>query len=287
MHNTLVVFYSRKGENYMPGGIQLLEKGHTAFAAEYIRDAIGAELLELETQQPYAENYRECCMQAMQEAKAKARPALKSYPADISQYDTIFVCFPCWCGTAPMCVFTFLERYDLTGKRIIDDPLAGQVIALQKGENTHGRGAAPAGETDKNGIILGNIRRIAFKSGASLGLGFLHGLHAAFPIIFRIGLLGFQLQKLRTDCVPDVFRRKGGVALFQKLNAAGHIIFALAGVKNYQSVMHGKPPLQAWDQSRPATWRRMALASRVLILPSLFTSETVRSSSASSTWPTI
>ena len=25
----------------------------------------------------------------------------------------------CWIGTAPMCVFTFLEHYDWTGKRIV------------------------------------------------------------------------------------------------------------------------------------------------------------------------
>lgn len=119
MANALVVYYSRKGENHMPGGIQVLEKGHTAIAAEFIRDAVNADLFEIETVSPYAENYRECCMQAVQEAKANARPEIQGYVADISGYDTIFVCFPCWCGTAPMCVFTFLEHYDLTGKKIV------------------------------------------------------------------------------------------------------------------------------------------------------------------------
>jgi flavodoxin len=119
MANTLVVFYSRKGENYMPGGIQVLEKGHTAYAAEFIGKAVGADIFQIDTIKPYAENYRECCMQAVEEAKANARPEIKGYLADVSQYDTIFVCFPCWCGTAPMCVFTFLERYDLTGKKIV------------------------------------------------------------------------------------------------------------------------------------------------------------------------
>lgn len=37
MVNVLVVYYSRKGENYMPGGVQVLEKGNTAYAAEFIR----------------------------------------------------------------------------------------------------------------------------------------------------------------------------------------------------------------------------------------------------------
>jgi flavodoxin len=119
MSKALVVFYSRKGENYMPGGIQVLEKGHTAYAAEFIQKALDADLFEIDTVKPYAENYRECCMQAVEETKTNARPEIKGYLADVSQYDTIFVCFPCWCGTAPMCVFTFLERYDLAGKKIV------------------------------------------------------------------------------------------------------------------------------------------------------------------------
>ena len=119
MSDILVVYYSRKGENYMPGGLQNLEKGHTERAAEYLRDALGADLFEIDTAAPYAAGYRECCAQAAAEAKTNARPEIRGYVNDISQYRTIFVCFPCWCGTAPMCVFTFLEHYDLTGKTIV------------------------------------------------------------------------------------------------------------------------------------------------------------------------
>ena len=118
MAGTLVVYYSRKGENHMPGGIQVLEKGNTEYAAEHIAKALGADIFEIDTVVPYAADYRACCGQAVAEMKANARPEIKGYVEDISVYDTIFVCFPCWCGTAPMCVFTFLEHYDLTGKRI-------------------------------------------------------------------------------------------------------------------------------------------------------------------------
>ena len=118
MKKALVVYYSRKGENHMPGGIQVLEKGNTEYAAEHIAKALGADLFEIDTVVPYAADYRACCGQAVAEAKAKARPEIKGYVEDMSQYDTIFVCFPCWCGTAPMCVFTFLEHYDFSGKKI-------------------------------------------------------------------------------------------------------------------------------------------------------------------------
>ena len=118
MTNTLVVYYSRKGENYMPGGIAVLEKGNTEYAAEHIANALGADLFEIDTITPYAENYRACCKQASDEKAANARPAIKGYVENMDRYDKIFVCFPCWCGTAPMCVFTFLEHYDLSGKVI-------------------------------------------------------------------------------------------------------------------------------------------------------------------------
>ncbi len=119
MKKTLVVFYSRKGENHMPGGLQVLEKGHTAYAAEYVAKAVDAYIFEIDTVKPYAANYRECCMEAVQEAKTRSRPEIKGFVDAIGDYDTVFVCFPCWCGTAPMCVFTFLEHYDWTGKKIV------------------------------------------------------------------------------------------------------------------------------------------------------------------------
>ena len=119
MAKNLVVFYSRKGENHMPGGIEVPPKGHTAYAAEFIQAALNADLFEIDTVKPYAEGYRACCMEAVEEFKTNARPEIKGFVEDISDYDTIFVCFPCWCGTAPMCVFTFLEHYDLSGKKIV------------------------------------------------------------------------------------------------------------------------------------------------------------------------
>ena len=104
MAKTLVVYYSRKGENHTPDGIRVLEKGNTQIAAEFISQALEADLFEIDTVKPYAENYRQCCMEAVAEMKSAARPEIKGYVEDISGYENVFVCFPCWCGTAPMCV---------------------------------------------------------------------------------------------------------------------------------------------------------------------------------------
>jgi flavodoxin len=118
MSKILTVFYSRKGENHFPDGMRVIEKGNTAWAAEHIQAAVGGDLFEIEPVKPYSDNYRECVGQSVQDVKANARPEIKAFVENMDEYDTIFVGFPCWCGTAPMCVFTFLEHYDLTGKKI-------------------------------------------------------------------------------------------------------------------------------------------------------------------------
>ncbi|MBR1872174.1 MAG: NAD(P)H-dependent oxidoreductase [Bacteroidales bacterium] len=38
---------------------------------------------------------------------------------NMDQYDTIILGYPCWWGTYPMCVATFLEGHDWTGKTVI------------------------------------------------------------------------------------------------------------------------------------------------------------------------
>ena len=48
-----------------------------------------------------------------------SRPAVVSKVEDIAQYDTVYVGFPIWWYTAPTIINTFLEQYDLSGKKIV------------------------------------------------------------------------------------------------------------------------------------------------------------------------
>ena len=118
MARTLVIYYSRKGENYVNGSIRRLEKGNTEIVAEYIRDAVGADLFEVDTVKPYAADYMECTREAKEELNADARPALKRSLDSVSGYDNIVVAGPCWWGTYPMAVFTQLDALDFAGKKV-------------------------------------------------------------------------------------------------------------------------------------------------------------------------
>ena len=49
----------------------------------------------------------------------KSRPELADKNANIASYDTIMLGFPIWWYVAPTIINTFLESYDLSGKRIV------------------------------------------------------------------------------------------------------------------------------------------------------------------------
>lgn len=115
----LIVYYSRTGENYLNGSIKYITKGNTERVAELIRKAVGGDMFRIDTVQPYSDRYFQCLEQAKAELQADARPEIKAFVEDISEYSTIFVGYPNWWGQMPMCVCTFLEHYDLTGKRIV------------------------------------------------------------------------------------------------------------------------------------------------------------------------
>ena len=119
MAKNLIIYYSRKGENYVNGRIMDLKKGNTEICAEFIQKAVGGDLFEIETVNEYSKDYHACTTEAQEELRANARPELKRYLESIADYDNIFVCGPCWWGTYPVAVFTQLEKLDFTGKKVM------------------------------------------------------------------------------------------------------------------------------------------------------------------------
>ena len=118
MAKVLIIYYSRKGQNYVNGSIIDLPKGNTEIVAEFIQKAVGADLFEVRTVKEYAADYTQCTMEAKNELRTNARPELREFLTDISAYDNIVVAGPCWWGTYPCAVFSLLERLDFTGKKV-------------------------------------------------------------------------------------------------------------------------------------------------------------------------
>ena len=115
---SLVIYFSRSGENYFGGKLKNIEKGNTEVIAEYIRELDDADLFKVETVIDYPEDYMECTDVAKKEQQVAGRPKLKKSLEDIDEYDTIYIGFPNWWGTLPMAMFTQLEQLDFTGKTV-------------------------------------------------------------------------------------------------------------------------------------------------------------------------
>ena len=49
MSKNLIIYYSRKGQNYWNGSIKNLDKGNTEIVAEFIQKSVGGDLFEIET----------------------------------------------------------------------------------------------------------------------------------------------------------------------------------------------------------------------------------------------
>ena len=103
--------------------------GVTAKVANTLAESIGADIHEIVPQELYTDadlNWNNKNSRSSVEMNDKAfRPAIANKISDVSQYDTIFVGFPIWWYVAPTIINTFLEQYDLIGKKIIPFATSG------------------------------------------------------------------------------------------------------------------------------------------------------------------
>ena len=113
---TLVVYFSRTGENYTVGTIST---GNTAIVGDWIAESVGADVFEIIPVTPYPDSYDECLEVATQEQRSNARPAYVGEVEGWEDYDTVFFGYPIWWGDMPMIAYTFLENHDFTGKTVI------------------------------------------------------------------------------------------------------------------------------------------------------------------------
>ena len=114
--SSIVIYFSRSGENYFGGELKNIEKGNTEVIAEFIRELDRADLFKVEPATEYPADYMECIDVAKKEQQSDARPEIKETLNDIAEYDTVYIGFPNWWGTLPMPMFTQLEQLDFNGK---------------------------------------------------------------------------------------------------------------------------------------------------------------------------
>ena len=97
--------------------------GTTKRVAENLAKATGGDLYEIKPVKTYISadlNWHDSNSRTSVEMNdPKSRPEIVTGELSIQDYDTIYLGFPIWWGTAPKVVHTFLEKYDFSGKKII------------------------------------------------------------------------------------------------------------------------------------------------------------------------
>ena len=116
MSKTLVVYFSRTGEQYSVGEIT---EGNTKKLAEVIAKKTSGDLFEIKVvEDNYPNKYTPLIQFAKKEKQENARPAIVGTVRNIDEYDTIFIGYPNWWADMPMPVYTFLDYYDLSNKTV-------------------------------------------------------------------------------------------------------------------------------------------------------------------------
>ena len=109
MNKVLVCFFSASGV--------------TKEKAMELANEVQGDILEIIPKEIYTEddlNWHDANSRSSIEIKDEnLRPEIQDINIDTNSYDTIFLGYPIWWGIAPNVVKTFLDKIDLSNKRII------------------------------------------------------------------------------------------------------------------------------------------------------------------------
>lgn len=115
MNKTLVAYFSASGV--------------TAKLAKDLAAAIGADTFEIVPEVPYTEAdldwHDKTSRSSVEMEDVNSRPEIASKCDNMSDYNNVFLGFPIWWYQAPTIINTFLEAYDMTGKKLITFATSG------------------------------------------------------------------------------------------------------------------------------------------------------------------
>lgn len=101
----LVVYYS--------------QTSNTRTVAQEIATRLGADIEEIVPVKPYDGDFQATINRSNQDRQQGITPEIKPVAADLSKYDVIFIGYPIWFGTYAPPIATFLDKVDLSGKKVV------------------------------------------------------------------------------------------------------------------------------------------------------------------------
>lgn len=99
--------------------VYLSRTNNTKAIAEIIHKNTGGDLVALELEKPYPENYKAIVEQVARENETGFLPPLKTKIDGIEKYTVVFLGFPTWGMQLPPPLKSFLRQYQLSGKTVV------------------------------------------------------------------------------------------------------------------------------------------------------------------------
>ena len=97
--------------------------GNTKKVALEVAELLNADIFEIVPAEPYTSDdldyHADNCRANVEQKDPSARPAIKNKIDNTAQYKAIVIAYPIWWRVEPRIIDTFVESYDLTGKKII------------------------------------------------------------------------------------------------------------------------------------------------------------------------
>ena len=121
--------------------------GTTKSAAKKVKKATGGKLYQIKPAKRYTsadlDYSNDDCRANKEQNDESSRPKIKGKVKNIRKYDVIFIGFPIWWGKEPMVIRTFLESYNLKGKKIVPFCTSGGsgISGSMKGVKAAAKGA--------------------------------------------------------------------------------------------------------------------------------------------------
>lgn len=95
------------------------QTSNTKTVAQEIAKRLGADMEEIVPVTPYDGDFQATIGRCMQEREQGITPEIKPVVANLEKYDIVFIGYPVWFGTFAPPVAAFLDKADLSGKKIV------------------------------------------------------------------------------------------------------------------------------------------------------------------------
>lgn len=154
-NNVLVVYFSATGT--------------TKSAAKKIKKATGGKIYRIKAKDPYTKEdldyANDACRANKEQQDESIRPEIKGKVKNIRKYDVIFVGYPIWWGKESMIIRTFLESYNLKGKKIVPFCTSGGsgISGSMKGVKAAAKGAKVVKGKDLTDVSYKSVKSWAKK----------------------------------------------------------------------------------------------------------------------------